>query len=244
MSGCQLLVRDFVAKGSRIKIRVPDGVAGGRAFTLVGQITRSHRGVRETTLGVSFDGLSAKVQERLQDVLALHGPCRLTEEQLLRESESTASQPREDVLDSPQKERRQKERRQKTRAEIRNEVVALEHDSSQIKHVLVSSNLNVDGMHIEPHPSVVMGEQVDLAIYEESERTALILSAVVTRNDERKGWWLRFVGVTPEIHERLTQIVGCYPPIECLDRPDSELGRVVLSQMLVQGESPEEDELA
>ena len=151
---------------------------------------------------------------------------------------STASQPREDVLDSPQKERRQK-----TRAEIRKEVVALEHDSSQIKHVLVSSNLNVDGMHVEPHPSVVMGEQVDLAIYEESERAALILSAVAARDDGRKGWWLRFVGVTPEIHERLTQIVGCYSPIECLDRPDSELARVILSQMLVQEKSPEEDEL-
>ena len=83
---------------------------------------------------------------------------------------------------------------------------------------------------------------MDLAIYEESERAALIISAVATRDDGRKGWWLRFVGVTPETHERLTQIVDRYPPIEHLDRPDSEVGRVVLSQMLGEERSPEEDE--
>ena len=237
--GCQLLVRGAVTQGSRIEIRVPGVVINRRDFTLAGEVIRSSPGNGETTLGISFDELSAKVQKRLQRVLTLPGPCRLSREPSFLEGDAAASKRGKAAHDVPPTDRRRK-----YRAEIRQEVVGLEHDSSQIKHVFVSRDLTVDGMHVEAHPSLVMGEQIDLALYEESERAVLVLSAVAARDDGRGGWWLRFVGVTPEVHERLTQTLDRFPPVTRLDAPDSESGRVVLSQILSHRKPSGEDELA
>ncbi|MEE8166689.1 MAG: hypothetical protein V3T64_14070, partial [Myxococcota bacterium] len=63
-------------------------------------------------------------------------------------------------------------------------------------------------------------------------------------DDGPGGWWLRFVGVTPEVHERLTQALDRFPPVTRLDAPDSESGRVVLSQILSHRKPSGEDELA
>jgi hypothetical protein len=121
--------------------------------------------------------------------------------------------------------------------------LALDHDSSQIKHVFVSSNLSVDGMHIEAHPSLVMGDQLELALYEESERGPFVLSAVVARDDGHLGWWLRFGGITPEVYDRLTQILDRFPPVMRLNGPDCESGRVALGEVLAR-KPPGEAELA
>ena len=78
LAGCQLMFPAVVAQGSRIKIHVPRGVADGRGFVLVGRVIRSSSRDDETMLGITFDELSAKVQQSLQRLLALPGPCRLT----------------------------------------------------------------------------------------------------------------------------------------------------------------------
>jgi hypothetical protein len=126
---------------------------------------------------------------------------------------------------------------------MRQEVLALEQDSLEIRHVLMSTDLTVDGMHVEAHPSLVMGEEMDLALYEESDRSSLMVSAVVQRDDGRRGWWLRFIRVTPEVHGRLIQILDRFPPVTSLEGSDSELGRVVLTQVLAHTRATGKDEL-
>ena len=226
--GCQLLVRKAAATGSNIKIRVPSAVSNGNDFTLRGRVVRSIRGNGGTTLGVAFDSLPVKVHERLKQVLALPGPCLLTGEPLLREK---ATSPPEDS-ESP--EVPQEERRRTFRAAIHQEVVALEHASSQILHVLVSRDMTVDGMRVEPHPSLAIGHQMDIALYEDSDDEPLILAAVVERDDGRLGWWLRFVGITPEVNQRLTQALDRFPPVASLDGPTPEPERVVLAQIRIE----------
>ncbi len=238
LAGCQLMVPAAMAQGSRIKIHVPREVADGRDFMLVGRVIRSSSHDDETMLGITFDKLSAKVQQSLQRLLALPGPCRLTGDRLLSKGDVTASKRAEAAQDLPQMDRRRKHR-----AEISQEVVALENDSRQVKHVLVSTDLTLDGMHVEAHPSLDMGDRMDLALYSESERATLMLSAVVARDDGRSGWWLRFVGVTPEVRERLTRALHQSPSVLRLDGPDSEMERVALGEVL-DPKPPGEDELA
>ena len=238
-AGCQLLIEGGAENGARIKIRVPGAVVGDRDFTLVGQVIRATRRDGGTSLGISFDDLSAKVQRTLQKLLTRPGPCRLLGEPLMVNGDATLSN-----SDEAERDATPRNRRLNYRALIRQEVVALEYNSSDVKHVLMSSDLTVDGMRVEPHPSLVMGEQMDLALYEESNRSALILSAVTERDDGRSGWWLRFIGVTPEIHERLIGILDRSPPVTQLARPESEQGRVVFTQVLEQAKPPGEDELA
>jgi hypothetical protein len=98
-------------------------------------------------------------------------------------------------------------------------------------------------MHIEAHPSLVMGDQLELALYEESERGPFVLSAVVARDDGHLGWWLRFGGITPEVYDRLTQILDRFPPVMRLNGPDCESGRVALGEVLAR-KPPGEAELA
>jgi hypothetical protein len=88
MVSCQLLVQEAEAPGSVVKIRVPEGIANGCAITLTGEVIRSNCGAAGTRLIVSFGDLSDRVLERLQQILALPGPCRLRGEPLMLEDEA------------------------------------------------------------------------------------------------------------------------------------------------------------
>ena len=238
LAGCQLLVRGNVKKGVRIKLRLPASVTEGRELALTGEVLRASHGNGETTLGIVFDEIADSSRERLQTVLSRPGPYRLMDVPLHLRGPSNGTNPSDigyDSLDT--------DRRTHYRAEVRREVVALEHRSSQLKYVLVSSDLTVDGMHVEAHPSMLIGEQMDLALYEESDSDPLILSAVAARDDGRNGWWLRFVGVTPEIHDRLVQTLDRFPPVTRLGSNDSAPERFVLGEMLVYPKPLDGDEL-
>jgi hypothetical protein len=237
--GCQLLVRGAVSRGTQIKIRVPGAVAGGRGFTLAGKVLRSSPGNGGTTLGITFAPLSAKLQGRLQQVLALPAPSRMTEETMFSEDDVVPADSVKTTGDGPLRDRRQN-----WRVAMHQEVVALEQGSGRVTHVLVSSDLTVDGMQVEAHPSLVIDEQLDLAFFGGTEGIPLIVSAVVARDDGRSGWWLRFVGATPEVHLQLVEALDRFPPITRLDESEPESGRVVLGQVGIQHEELEEDELA
>jgi hypothetical protein len=230
---CQLLVQEAEALGSAVKIRVPEGIANGGAFTLTGEVIRSSRVAGGTRLVVSFGDLSEAVLARLQQVLALPGPCRLTGDLLMPAGESAIAP----ESDRAEQESAAVDRRQEARSAMRREVVALEHSTSQVRHVLVSSDLSVHGMRVEAHPALALGDQMDLVLYEDSEGAPLILSAEVARDDGRLGWWCRFVGITPEVREQLTSVLDRFPPVTRLDEPEPESGRVVLGQLVVHRKS-------
>jgi hypothetical protein len=234
--GCQMLVRDAVKPDSKIKVRVPAGVAGGPEFTLVGKVIRSIREDRGTSLGISFGDQSVKVQRRLEQVLALPGPCPLEGDPLLLEHETEILEGRE------AEEVSLRDRRVNFRAALHQEIVALEHDSSRVMHVLFSCDLTVDGMRVEAHPALAVGDQLDLALYEDSDGGPLILAAVVARDDGRRGWWLRFVDVSDQARERLAKALDRFPPVTRLEGPESELGRVVLSQVVLSSVSRRKDD--
>jgi len=238
-TGCQLLVRGPGPGRPGVKIRVPDGVSGRRGFTLVGQVVRSSPGRGETKLGISFEAMSNKLQARLQEILDRPGPCRLTGDPSLLESEALGAESR-----IGEWEERRRDRRLNARGAMQQEVVALEHGSSQAKHLLVSSDLSVEGMRIEAQPALALEEQLDLALYEDSEGGPLVLSAVVARDDGRRGWWLRFVGVTPDVRGRLERALERFPPVTRLDVELPESGRVVLGQVLVRTDATGDEEMS
>jgi hypothetical protein len=231
MASCQLLVQEAVALRSAVKIRIPEGIASGGAFTLTGEIIRSRRGADGTRVVVSFRDLSDAVSVRLQHALALPGPCRMTGG-LLMPAGGSAIAPKSDRAE---REATAVDRRRGARSAMRQEVVALEYRTSQVKHVLVSSDLSVHGMRVEAHPALALGDQMDLVLYEDSEGAPLVLSAEVARDDGRLGWWCRFVGITPEVRQQLTRVLDRFPPVTRLDEPEPE--RVVLGQLVVHRKS-------
>lgn len=234
--GCQLLVRDQVPKGALIKIQVPGAVAGGRGFTLAGQVRRSSPSHDGTTLGISFDPLSHQVQRRLQQILALPGPCRVTDEAMSFHGDAAGSGPEETQASAPKQDRRENRR-----VAMREEVIGLEHDSGRVMHLLVGSDLTVDGIRVEAHPSLALDERLDLALFGGPEGAPLIVSAVVARDDGRRGWWLRFLGITPRIEQHLEDALNRFPPVTRLDE-EQESARVVLGQLAIQPEAREDDE--
>ena len=235
--GCQLLAQESAPLGSVIKIRVPEGTARGRAMTLNGEVMWSSLEDRGTRLGVAFGELSNRVVERLQELLALPGPCSLKGDPVFLDNVTAA-----EAESPPNPDATPVDRRHQSRAAMRQEVVALEHQTSQIKHVLVSCDLTVDGMRVEAHPALSIGDRMDLALYENSEGAPLVLSALVARDDGRLGWWLRFIGVTPEANERILEALDRFPSVTRLDTPDAESGRVVLGQMIERTESDESEQ--
>ena len=74
--------------------------------------------------------------------------------------------------------------------------------------------------------------------------SATIRPTVVARDDGPAGWWLRFVELSPEVQQRLTQLLGRFPPIARLTGTGPESSRVVLGQVIVQADAPVEGEPA
>jgi hypothetical protein len=259
--GCSLLTHAPIDCSTRIKIRVPEGVANGPSFTLSGEVVRTSREHEAMTFGVVFRELNVKAERRLQEVSMLPGPCILASEAFLPtpfdpevgeyshaavESEHGREAPSDVSTKAPitteiesehgvpevVAEEPQVERRQRRRAQLRQEVVALKEETSAIKHLLVSRDLTVDGMRVEAHPSLALDEEMQLVLYEDTESSPLILTARVARDDGREGWWLRFVNLDEQERERIVRALERFPPVARLDNSDSEPERVVLGQLL------------
>lgn len=86
--------------------------------------------------------------------------------------------------------------------------------TSSVKDVLVGDDLSAEGLRVEPHPSVTLGDRLHLAFLDESGPDPLRVEAEAARDDGNLGWLLRFVDLDKEASRRIHRLMRKLPAIE------------------------------
>lgn len=94
--------------------------------------------------------------------------------------------------------------------------------TAAMHRMLFGRDLSSGGMRVDRHPELRVGARLRLALYDAAREAPLVVEAVVARDDGPRGFGLQFLSMTPELAQRLEQLVATLPPVERLD--DGEAG--------------------
>jgi hypothetical protein len=108
---------------------------------------------------------------------------------------------------------------------FRGEVVALAPDVDRVIHTLVGRDLSRDGLRVEAHPLIALGDQIRVGLYDaydDSTGEPMVVNAVVARDDGLRGLWLRFEATDATTLEKIELHMKTLTPIESLNTNDGE----------------------
>ena len=217
--GCRILTAQELPEGTRVGVRLPGHIAGGRAFWLKGSVARCRPGgveggsAGEFSIGIRLGKLSARDVKRLRELLQVlaSGPPVLPE--------ALAPPPPAAPTDG----------RRSPRGLYQERVLVF----GDAERVLVARDLSLGGMRVDPTAALSEGEQVRLAVEGGPHIEPVVVRATVTRDDGERGLALRFDSVEEGGIERLEAIIRGLPAVEApRDHAKAEEEPVVLTQLL------------
>ncbi len=236
-SGCRLLGPVAVEPASRVSVRIPGDLAGGRDLQLGGRVVRCERQGKadkrgEVSLAIAFEGLRPRVRERLATLLAAKEAVPVTLPRKLRAGARGVGAPPGGSPPAPTARAAPAERRLHRRAVLDREVVVLDERDERVRDVLVGRDLSVGGLRVEPHPELAVGDRLRIAIYDAASLEPFVTEAEVVREDGARGVVIGFGELERHTLRRLRQIVATLPAMEDL-RPHGSCSRgVVLAEIL------------
>ncbi len=236
-SGCRLLSPVAVEPASRVSLRIPAELAGGRDLSLGGRVVRFERQGKadkrgEVVLAIAFEGLRPRTQERLDALLAAKEAVPLTLPRKARAIGPTSARPGAPPSLAVAREPGANERRLHRRAVFDREVVVLAAGEERVKQVLVGRDLSVGGVRVDAHPGLAVGDRLRVALYDATAIAPLVVEAGVVREDGERGVVLGFLEPEPKTLRRLRQIVAQLPAVEDLRPRESRSRGVVLAEIL------------
>ena len=83
----------------------------------------------------------------------------------------------------------------------------LDAPTTSVKDVLVGEDLSAEGLRVEPHPSITLGDRLHLAFFDECGPDPLRVEAEAARDDGNLGWLLRFVDLDKEVARRIHRLM-------------------------------------
>ncbi len=244
--GCRLLTKNRVATQSSVSIALPREVTGWPALRLKGRVERITRDASYPgmiSMAVVFGDLSGRARIRLDallDKIEL-GPVVLPEVRPAWSAESASSP---EPSSSGDAQATENERRFYRRGEFQQEVLALDRRWQCVRDVLFGRNLSVGGMRIEAYPALGLGYRVRLALHDSVTGEPLTLSAVVVRDDGKRGLGLRFLDLDAGTSERVQRIVGSLPALADLSDEvgkEGEYRGVFFAEILEKSEGDDEN---
>lgn len=242
LRGCRLLARHAESRGRRIKLTLPAGITQGRPLRIKGTVVRSGPASRRdpglSIMGVRFVEPSPHLRQRLEDVLALHasGPARLERPRpgkrgrpgarvpkpapATRPLDRSGSETGEAPPPAPPPDARPgsttaehaapPDRRRRARHAYDHRVVAL---VEQATRVLLGRDISTGGMRVDPHPSLSVGDRLELALHAGARSEPVVVDAVVQRDDGDRGLVLRFDGDEEPVARALESVIAHLPVI-------------------------------
>jgi hypothetical protein len=116
-------------------------------------------------------------------------------------------------------------RRRGPRRMFRGEVVSLAPDVDRVIHTLIGRDLSRDGLRVEAHPLMALGDHIRVGLYDaydDSTGEPLIVNAVVERDDGSRGLLLRFEDTDLATLEQIDRHMKTLTPIESLHTNDGD----------------------
>jgi hypothetical protein len=236
-SGCRLLSPVAVEPASRVSLRIPRELAGGRDLSLGGRVVRFERQGKadkrgQVVLAIAFEGLRPRTQQRLDTLLAAKEAVPLTLPRKARAVGPTAARPGAPPPLAVARDPGANERRLHRRAVFDREVVVLDAGEERVKQVLVGRDLSVGGLRVDAHPDLALGDRLRVALYDATAVAPLVVEAEVVREDGERGVVVGFLEPEPKTLRRLRQIVAQLPAVEDLRPRESGSRGVVLAEIL------------
>jgi hypothetical protein len=217
LRGCGLSTREAVKIGGEIELTLPPELTGGdplRASGPVLSVRKPESGSDPHEVAVAFRLMDVASRRIVADIMSHHGSGA---ELRPRRAAHRVDAPNDDRRDSPRKR-------------FTGRVVAA---GAGISHMLIGRDLSSGGMRVRPEPDLEVGDEIKLAVYGRPGRPAIMLKAVVSRDDGEDGLVLRFRDVPTSIAARLEQIVSELPTLPVEERAGSPTGPgVVVSEIL------------
>ena len=222
LRGCGLSTQEAFKIGSEIQLTFPPELTGGdplRASGPVLSVQELESGSGPHQIAMAFRLLDVASRRVVNDIVERH---ENGAELRPRPAARPASAPAAGNTNSGAKG----ERRSAPRKSFTRRVLAA---GAGISHMLIGRDLSSGGMRVRPEPDLELGDEIRLAVYGRPGQPAIMLKAVVTRDDGDDGLVLRFHDVPTSIAARLEQIVAELPtlPIEGPDAPPAQPGVVV-----------------
>jgi hypothetical protein len=220
VQGCRLLASaDAPDTGTCITVEIPGALTGTSPLKVRGEVVRVEAGdAEDACLGVRFGELSERAGSELAAMVAARASG----------SGVTTGDPESDVPFAASDEDSPIERRRGPRVVYESEVVAMHGGVT----VLLGRDLSREGLRVEAHPLLAVGERVRVSVAV-NEEGPLILGAVVDRDDGPNGVVLRFDSLDEEARPRLESLIHAFPTVESLGPPGDEA--ILLTEVVTSG---------
>jgi hypothetical protein len=223
--GCGLISAAPAAVGDSLTVVLPPELTGTGPLPLPGSV----RGVAEaepgegSSLALVFEAVDPKVEQVLAAVMQRHS---------LGFTQSRRDTALESLTNPRVGEGSGVDERGGPRKLFAGRVVAAGRSDSC---VMIGRDLSVGGMRVRPIDGLQVGDEFNLALYDDGDAAAMVVSAVVIRDEGWDGLVLRFQQMSPAIRQRLERLVGSLP----VTLPDagapSRMAGVVVSEILETG---------
>jgi hypothetical protein len=205
LRGCGLRLEAAPRLGSELCVSLPRELTGGEALELRGPVLAVRPAPEQTgtfEVSMAFRLADAESRRCVTSIMDRHaGASQLRPHPV--ERAATRAAPPEPAADPV--DRRSGPRRSYTRP-----VLAA---GAGICHALIGRDLSSGGMRVRPDPDLALGDELRIAVHARAGQPAIMLRAVVSRDDGDDGLLLRFHDVPASIARRLEQIVGELPQL-------------------------------
>jgi hypothetical protein len=197
--GCGLLVHGPAEVGDDVALLLPPELTGASVLPLDGTVidVTAVAGSSDRQLALVFESVPPKVKRVLQTVMERHS---------LGLTPRHAASAAEAIDDSADLRAAGPEDRRGPRKLFAGRVAAARPGEAR---VMIGRDLSVGGMRVRPIEGLRVGDEFELALY--GDGGALVLEAVVSRDDGWDGMVLQFQCVTPTTRTRLERMVESLP---------------------------------
>jgi hypothetical protein len=212
--GCGLVVQHPLRKKHPVRIELPDTLTASRPLELTGSVinTRPARTTEEEKYDVSvvFDDLDIRARVTLRAVMAGRLIDFRPKPSLGRVGGQIAPGGTARAIHRVPEAG---ERRGEARRRYHRQILAGIDGGCR---ALLGRDISTGGMRIEREADVSIGDELKLAIYGGGHTRAVVLRAVVERDDGAEGWFLRFREAPPPVAEDLARLLASLAPVDLL----------------------------
>jgi len=237
--GCRLLSERQIGVGSRLTLDLPREVTDGRPLQLRAKVIRStangHGTPREQhAVALYFEKMSVEKQRELAEILKKReSGTPILPEAMARAAAALSRRP------APAPARggstpaagagSVEDRRKAPRAAFEGKVISLDNEAAL---VVMGRDLSVGGMRVDPHPKLVLGKTLRLALYAAPDQGPFVVRAAVVRSGGEDGVGLRFERLPGDVAVQIESLVAGLPSVESLRGGEADALGSVVSQIL------------
>jgi len=243
LRGCGIASSQSVDVGQDVEVIFPPELTGGKALTVAGRVLAAGSSAanagRSRDIAVRFRSTHAVLRKIVHEVMMRHS--LVTTAKPARRREGRPTRARAEAPEAPEAvtvvlpdeggegAASGGDPRSGPRKLFPRRVLAAAGGGTQ---VLIGRDLSAGGMRVRPIPGLQLGDEFKLVLYGNGEQPALMLKAVVGRDDGWEGLVLHFRDVGEAVAAKLERLVKSLPATRETKGPGARAPGVVVSEII------------